>query len=174
MQERLSDPEEEASSQKGAFQRGWVCNKAWEVTSVVSDSATLWDPSPPGSSVHGILQARILEWVSMPSSRGSSPPRDGTHASLSLLHGQAHSLPLAPLWATVLKARKRLPPPPDLSFTPAVLPLQSCRTGGQPLPVEAGCRGLSLLPPQRPSARPPRTAQAAAGVREGRRGPGPR
>ena len=29
--------------------------------------------SPPGSSVHGILQARILEWVAMPSSRGSSP-----------------------------------------------------------------------------------------------------
>ena len=32
--------------------------------------------SPPGSSVHGILQARILEWVAMPSSRGSSWPRD--------------------------------------------------------------------------------------------------
>ena len=40
---------------------------------------TLWDPmdySPPGSFVHGILQARILEWVAMPSSRGSSQPRD--------------------------------------------------------------------------------------------------
>ena len=34
------------------------------------------DHSPPGSSVHGILQARILEWVAMPSSRGSSQPRD--------------------------------------------------------------------------------------------------
>ena len=34
---------------------------------------TLGTPwSPPGSSVHGILQARILEWVAMPSSRGSS------------------------------------------------------------------------------------------------------
>ena len=32
--------------------------------------------SPPGSSVHGILQARTVEWVAMPSSRGSSPPRD--------------------------------------------------------------------------------------------------
>ena len=32
------------------------------------------DYSPPGSSVHGILQARILEWVSMPSSRGSPDP----------------------------------------------------------------------------------------------------
>ena len=36
---------------------------------------TLSDPmdySPPGSSVHGILQARVLEWVAVPSSRGSS------------------------------------------------------------------------------------------------------
>ena len=39
------------------------------------------DCSPPGSSVLGILQARILEWVAMPSSRGSSRLRDGTHTS---------------------------------------------------------------------------------------------
>ena len=37
------------------------------------------DCSLPGSSVHGILWARILEWVPMPSSRESSPPRDRTH-----------------------------------------------------------------------------------------------
>ena len=36
------------------------------------------DCGPPGSSVHGILQTRILEWVAVPSSRGSSWPRDGT------------------------------------------------------------------------------------------------
>ena len=45
---------------------------------------TLWNPmdcSPPGSSVHGILQSRILEWVAMPSSRGSSPSRDWSHVS---------------------------------------------------------------------------------------------
>ena len=36
------------------------------------------DCSPPGSSVHGILQVRILEWVAIPFSRGSSPPRDPT------------------------------------------------------------------------------------------------
>ena len=34
------------------------------------------DCSPSGSSVHGILQAQILEWVATPSSRGSSQPRD--------------------------------------------------------------------------------------------------
>ena len=39
------------------------------------------DCSSPGSSVHGILQARILEWVAMPSSRGSFWPRDWTWLS---------------------------------------------------------------------------------------------
>ena len=39
------------------------------------------DCSLPGFSVQGILQARILEWVAMPSSRGSSWPRDRTHVS---------------------------------------------------------------------------------------------
>ena len=34
------------------------------------------DCSPPGSSVHGILQTRIVEWLVMPSARGSSQPRD--------------------------------------------------------------------------------------------------
>ena len=39
------------------------------------------DCSQPGSSVHGILQARILEWVAMPSSRGYCQPRDQTQVS---------------------------------------------------------------------------------------------
>ena len=55
------------------------------------------DGSSSDSSVHGILQARILEWVAMPSSRGSSRPRDQTHISLSLWRWQAGSLPLVPL-----------------------------------------------------------------------------
>ena len=45
---------------------------------------TLCDPTDCSlldSSVHGILQARILEWVAMLSSRGSSQPRDQTHVS---------------------------------------------------------------------------------------------
>ena len=45
---------------------------------------TLWDHldcSPPGSSIHGALQARVLEWVTLPFSRGSSQPRDRTHIS---------------------------------------------------------------------------------------------
>ena len=39
------------------------------------------DCSPPGFSVHGISQARILEWVAISFSRGPSPPRDGTFVS---------------------------------------------------------------------------------------------
>ena len=39
------------------------------------------DCSPPASSVHGILQAQILEWVAISSSRGSSRPRDRTSVS---------------------------------------------------------------------------------------------
>ena len=41
----------------------------------------LMDCSLPGSSIHGILQARILEWVAIPLSRGSSSPRDWTRVS---------------------------------------------------------------------------------------------
>ena len=42
---------------------------------------TPWTRSPPGSSFHGILQERILEWVAMPSSKESSQPRDQTRVS---------------------------------------------------------------------------------------------
>ena len=49
-----------------------------------------------GSSAHGILQARILEWVAMPSSRGSTWSQGSNPPLLHLLHWQAVSLPLAP------------------------------------------------------------------------------
>ena len=66
------------------------------VLCLISQSClTLCDPmdcSPPGSSVHGILQARILEWVAMPSSRGSSSP--GIEPKSPTL--QADSLPSEP------------------------------------------------------------------------------
>ena len=50
---------------------------------------TLCDPmdcSPPGSSVHGVLQARIVEWVAMPSSRDSSTQGSSGLHLLWLLH----------------------------------------------------------------------------------------
>ena len=57
------------------FKSMCVCAK------MLQSCLTLWDPmgcSPTGSSVHGILQTRIVEWAAMPSSRGSSQPRDQT------------------------------------------------------------------------------------------------
>ena len=51
---------------------------------VTQSSPTLCNPmdySPPGSSAHGICQARILEWIATPFSRGSSQPRDRTQVS---------------------------------------------------------------------------------------------
>ena len=60
-------------------------------SSVVSDSLQPQGLQPTRLSVHGILQARILEWVAMPSSRGSSQPRDQT-APPAL---QADPLPLS-------------------------------------------------------------------------------
>ena len=50
----------------------------------LSSYPILCDPmhcSPPGSSIHGILQARVLEWVAISFSRGSSRPRDRTQVS---------------------------------------------------------------------------------------------
>ena len=59
----------ESPALAGGFTTSAVCAKS------LQSCLTLCDPldcSPPVSSVHGILQARILEWVAMPSSRGSS------------------------------------------------------------------------------------------------------
>ena len=70
--------------------------KLWQVKSTASERKvekeklvtqlclTLCDPmdcSPPGSSIHGILQARVLEWVAISLSMGSSWPRDQTRVS---------------------------------------------------------------------------------------------
>ena len=71
----------------------------WVQARSLQSCPTLCDPidySPPGSSIHWILQARILEWFAMPSSRGSSRPRDWTCVSYVYLHWQAGSIPLAP------------------------------------------------------------------------------
>ena len=64
--------------------------------SVVSDSCDPTDCSLPGSSVHGISQVRILEWVAISFSRRSSQPRGLNQHLLSFLHWQVDSLPLVP------------------------------------------------------------------------------
>ena len=58
-----------------------MTNMKSESRSVVSDSLRPMNCNPQVSSVHGILQARILEWVAFPFSRGSPQPRDRTQVS---------------------------------------------------------------------------------------------
>ena len=76
----------------GRFFTSWATREALNKSSlnflmlflVIQSCPTLCDPmdcSPPGSSVHGVLQARILKWVAIPSSRGSSQPKDWTQVS---------------------------------------------------------------------------------------------
>ena len=62
----------------GFLMHACLCAKSLQLCLTVCNPM---DWSSPGSSVHGILQVRILEWVAMPSSRGSSRPRDQTHVS---------------------------------------------------------------------------------------------
>ena len=57
----------------------WNIPLKWTGVKVTQSCLTLWDPMD--YRVHGILQARILEWVSFPFSRGSSQPRDQTQVS---------------------------------------------------------------------------------------------
>ena len=102
---------------------------------------TLCDPmdcNPPGFSGHGILQARIPEWIAMPFSRGSSRPRDRTHVSYS---GRLILYPLSHLgspshWhliciysaltggSTILEALK------SITVTPLLFPIVSAITKG--------------------------------------------
>ena len=75
-----------------------ICTYACSFTQLCP---TLWDPMdcrPPGSSVHGISQARILEWVAISSSRGSSRPRDQTHVSCLAGRFFTTELPGKPRW----------------------------------------------------------------------------
>ena len=70
----------------GDQEYGWSTSLRQIVKVLVAQwHLTLWDPTDcrlPGSSVHGLLQTRILEWVAMPVSRGISLSRDQTQVFL--------------------------------------------------------------------------------------------
>ena len=92
---------------------------------VTQSSAALCDPidySPPGSSVHGILQARILEWVAIPCSRGSSQPRDGIQVSCIAVAFFFFLLsqPLGKQWAITNSSRKNEAAGPKRKQCPVV------------------------------------------------------
>ena len=61
------------------------------------------DCGPPGPSVHGIFQARILEWVAISYFRKSSQPKDQTQVSFVSCISRSDSLPLAPPRKPIIK-----------------------------------------------------------------------
>ena len=82
----------------------------WLLWFHVSQSLNLCNPmdgSPPGSSVHGIPQARILVWVAISFSRGSSWPRDRIHVSWVFCIGRRFFTTEPPGQSTVMKSRGR-------------------------------------------------------------------
>ena len=102
------------------------------------------DCSPPGSSVHGILQARILEWVALPFSRGSSWPNDSTQVSCTagrfftfLATREAHKKGAA-WWFEVKTSRSRKHCYLELMCTPAKS-LQLCSTPCDPMDCSPWC-----------------------------------
>ena len=105
---------------------------------VAQSCPTLCDPmdcSPPGSSVHGIHQARILEWIAISFSRGSSQPRDRTQ--VSHIVGRCFNL-----WAS----RKTLRPPELTPKKDVLFIIGDCnaKVGSQEIPGVTGKFGLGL------------------------------
>ena len=68
--------------------QGATANACMHTCSVICDSFQTMDCSPPGSPVHGIFQARILELIAISFSRGSSQPRDQTVSLSPALAGR--------------------------------------------------------------------------------------
>ena len=99
-----------------------TCVHAWVHAQSCPTLCNPMDYSPPGSSVHGVFQARILKWVAISSTRGSFWPRNQTCIP-GLLHWQADSLP--PVHLGSYRASKKIPKPP-----PGIL-IQLVYRGGQ-------------------------------------------
>ena len=93
---------------------------------------------PPGSSVQGIYQAKILEWVAVPFSRGSSRLRYWTHVSLRLLRWQAGSLPLELLYAAAAAAK-------SLQLCPTLCDPIDGSPPGSPVPGIVQARALEWV-----------------------------
>ena len=98
----------------------FICSASSYCAKSLQSCLTLCDPmngSPPGSSVHGILQARILEWVAMLSSRGSSQPRDRTRIAYASCIGRQRHLLIQPVLTE------------SLSYKPCARGLSCCQLG---------------------------------------------
>ena len=127
-------------SHKGVPSFSWNCPHVLSRFSHVS--LRPYGLSPPGSSVHGILQARVLEWVAMPASMGSSQPRIECKALRSpSLAGRIFTTSAtweAPRhWCTpslAIRNRMYFKSPSDATFSPG----SSSLTPG-PAPGRSGC-----------------------------------
>ena len=114
---------------------------------LVTSHVWLCDPidcGPPGSSVHGILQARILEWVAIPSSRGSSQLRDRTQGSLSLQADSSPSEPPGNIYICEIICRTFLLLPKASLCPSAVFP-SLCPCPQQTLIVFCHCRSVGIF-----------------------------
>ena len=119
--------------------------------------------SPPGSSVHGILQARILEWVVMPSFKGSSQPRNCTCISCiaSRFFTQWATWEAHQIRSDQSFSRVRLFATPWITARQASLSITNSQTSPRLTSIESVmpsshlilCRPLLLLPPIPPSIR---------------------
>ena len=101
------------------------------------------DHSPPGSSVHRILQARILEWLAIPFSRGSSRPRDPTHVSYVSCTGRWVLYHYCPLGSPTLHKQALCTPHPRYCSLGIVF---VCLTH---LPQYAGYLTVPVMSPKR-------------------------
>ena len=113
------------------------------ITLVVSSSLQDYGLySLPGSSVHGILQARILEWAAIPSSRGIIQTQGQKPHLLRLLHWQADSLPVVPANS---KWEFR-----EMGWNwPRLWQLLSVHQGGSSISHVAAAAGSGVVPPLR-------------------------
>ena len=123
------------------------------------------DCSPPGSSVHGILQARVLEWVAISSSRGTFQPRDRTQVSCvagrRFTFWATREAPSVQFSSVQSLSRVRLFATPWSAARQASLSITNSRSSLKLMSVELVmpsshlilCRPLLLLPPIPPSIR---------------------
>ena len=119
----------------------YLCVHIFCVCSVAQSCVTFCDPidcSPPGSSVHGISQARVLEWIAISYSKGLNP---------HLLHWQVDSLPLhhlgSPMYTLhLLKCYQEKSPSLPLTSFPKLLCNKQQQEGPQIVDFGLICSGL--------------------------------
>ena len=106
------------------------------------------DWGPPGASVHGILQARILEWVAISYSRGSSQPRELLHCRGVLYHWATHTYTTHILEAPGLAHKRRLPSLGSRATCPVLWEPAWIKTRGSKSRTGGPAGGVGCTPPR--------------------------